>query len=199
MADISIITAAFNAEVTIENCLSSVQNQQNVSVEHIVVDGGSRDRTVEIARRIGNVSLLISEPDDGIYDAMNKGVGLATGEIVGILNADDFYTDELVLSTVVRSFSDPEVDACYGDLVYIAKGNESHQSKSYGTTPQNFKVLRYWKSGAFDPRKFYWGWMPPHPAFFVRRSVMKSMECSTWGSARLLIMKLCCGFCSSTS
>ena len=94
MADISIITATFNAEATVQDCLSSVQNQQDVSVEHIIIDGGSRNRTVNVVRSNGQVSRLISEPDDGIYDAMNKGIGLATGEIVGILNADDFYTGE---------------------------------------------------------------------------------------------------------
>ena len=121
--------------------------------------GGSTDRTVDIVRRSGQVARLISEPDNGIYDAMNKGIGLATGDIIGILNADDFYTGEQVLANVVRAFQEDNTAACYGDLQYV----------DYTDTD---KVVRHWHSGIFaGPRQFYWGWMPPHPTFFVRRDV----------------------------
>ena len=159
MADISIITATFNSEATVGDCLASVNNQQNVSVEHIIIDGGSKDRTVDIVRSNGQVARLISELDNGIYDAMNKGIGLASGDIIGILNGDDFYTGNRVLATVVRAFQEDRTATCYGDLQYV------------DNTDTN-KVVRHWRSGRFtSPKQFYWGWMPPHPTFFVRRDV----------------------------
>ncbi len=159
MADISIITATFNAGETVGDCLASVQGQQGVSVEHIVIDGGSTDTTLDIVRNSGHVARLVSEPDDGIYDAMNKGISLATGKVVGILNADDFYTSDQVLAGVVRAFADDAAQACYGDLQYV----------DYSDTD---KVVRHWHSGEFNgPAQFYRGWMPPHPTFFVRRKV----------------------------
>lgn len=167
MAHISIITATFNAEDTVRDCLHSVQVQHSVSVEHIVIDGGSTDRTVDIVERSNHVAQLVSEPDNGIYDAMNKGLGLARGDIIGILNGDDLYTGSDTLSKVVEVFSDPRVAACYGDLEYV---KECEASGARGEE-REFKTVRYWKSGAFDPQKFYWGWMPPHPTFFVRREV----------------------------
>ena len=158
MTDISIITATFNAEATLGDCLASVQNQQDVSAEHIVIDGGSTDRTVDIVEN-AHVSQFISEPDNGIYDAMNKGIGLATGNVIGILNADDFYTGDQVLSTVVRAFRENRAATCYSDLQYVDYTNTD-------------KVVRHWRSGTFTgPKQFYWGWMPPHPTFFVRRDV----------------------------
>ena len=184
MADISIITATFNAEATVGDCLASVENQKGISVEHIVIDGGSTDRTVEIVRGSGQVSRIISEPDEGIYDAMNKGIGLAAGDVVGILNADDFYAAEGTLSKVFQVFERENVDTCYGDLVYITSSNSAVGTRSLHCVPLigqsaakdgkidgGHKIVRYWKSGEFDRRKFYWGWMPPHPAFFVRREV----------------------------
>jgi glycosyltransferase involved in cell wall biosynthesis len=109
-------------------------------------------------RAYPHISHIVSESDQGIYDAMNKGIRLAQGDIVGILNADDFYASSDILAKVAAIFADPAIDACYGDLVYM-------DSTDTG------KVVRYWRSGAFSPRKFYWGWMPPHPTFFVRRWV----------------------------
>lgn len=167
MTDISIITATFNAETTVRHCLDSVQNQQGVTVEHIIIDGGSKDRTLDMVREIDHVAKVISEPDNGIYDAMNKGVKLAGGDIVGILNADDFYTGEQVLSMVAKAFRDDAVGACYGDLQYVRESEESGVRGEERT----FKVIRHWASGEFNPQKFYWGWMPPHPTFFVRRKV----------------------------
>lgn len=158
MTSISIITVCHNAETTISDCLASIQSQ-TCSVEHILIDGGSVDRTVDIIRaQAGPAAKVVSEPDNGIYDAMNKGLRLATGDIIGILNADDFYASPEILAKVSRSFTDSRINACYGDLLYV-------DSKDTNT------VRRYWRSGQFTPNRFYWGWMPPHPTFFVRRSV----------------------------
>jgi glycosyltransferase len=155
---VSIITATFNAETTLSDCVESV-SEQSVDVEHIIIDGASTDGTLKIVEHYrDSLAKVISEPDKGIYDAMNKGLKLATGDVIGILNADDFYASSDVLKKVANAFSDPDVDACYGDLVYVDSKDTN-------------KVTRYWHSGNFNPRKFYWGWMPPHPTFFVRRSV----------------------------
>lgn len=121
---------------------------------------------------------MVSEPDRGIYDGMNKGLRLATGDVVGILNADDFYSSAETLAKVAKVFAEPGVDSCYGDLVYVADEKESlqssvisTQSRVSGPFARDYKVVRYWRSGEFDYREFYWGWMVPHPTFFVRRSV----------------------------
>lgn len=124
-----------------------------------MIDGGSTDRTVAIIRaQSGPRRKVVSEPDKGIYDAMNKGILLATGDIVGILNADDFYAGPDVLAKVILTFADSRIDSCYGDLVYV----DGRQTE---------RVRRYWRSGHYAPSRFYWGWMPPHPTFFVRRAV----------------------------
>lgn len=158
MTTISIITVCLNAEATIADCLASIASQ-TCRAEHVLIDGGSVDRTVDIIRaQSGPDAKVISEPDHGIYDAMNKGIQLATGDIVGILNADDFYAGPDILEKVSLAFVDPRIEACYGDLVYV-DGRKTE------------KVRRYWRSGQYDPGRFYWGWMPPHPTFFVRRSL----------------------------
>jgi len=158
MNTISIITVTYNAAPTIRDCLSCVR-KQTAEVEHIIIDGLSDDSTTKIAREYGNsLAHIISEPDKGIYDAMNKGLKRASGDIIGILNADDFYPATDTLAKVMRVFEDPQVDACYGDLLYVDACNIE-------------KIVRNWRSGSFTPAKFYWGWMPPHPTFFVRRSV----------------------------
>jgi len=170
---ISIITATLNSAFTLSECLQSITSQ-NYPNEHIIIDGASTDTTLEIVRRISPTSRILSEPDKGIYDAMNKGIDLATGEVVGILNADDFYASTHVLEKVARAFEDPAVMTCYGDLEYILPSAERSGGKAEPSTSQpvsGFSVYRYWKSGAFSPEKFYWGWMPPHPTFFVRRSI----------------------------
>lgn len=155
---ISIITATFNSAKTVRDTLESVRNQTYPNVEHIIVDGLSKDNTLDIVRAFPHVRTCISEADKGIYDAMNKGVALATGDIVGILNSDDMYQDSTVLARVMEAFIDDHCDAVYGDLVYV-------------DPEQTGKVLRYWRSGAYNPGSFRWGWMPPHPTFFVRRSL----------------------------
>jgi len=134
---------------------------QCIPSEHILIDGASTDATREIITKQSNYfAHITSEPDDGIYDAMNKGLQVATGDIIGILNSDDFYPDKFVLEKVSKIFADQSISACYGDLLYVDNKNKS-------------KVVRYWKSSSFKPSKFYWGWMPPHPTFFVRSSVYK--------------------------
>ena len=158
MKTISIITVTYNAAETIHNCLDSVRNQ-SVEVEHILIDGMSKDTTLDIAKEFNNhLAKIISEPDQGIYDAMNKGLNLAGAGIIGILNADDLYPSNDILAKVIKAFDDPGIDACYGNLLYV-DGTDTN------------KIVRNWRSGSFNPRKFYWGWMPPHPTFFVRRSV----------------------------
>jgi len=156
---ISIITAVFNSFHTIEDSLRSVMNQTYRNVEHIIIDGGSTDGTLKVVEKYGkNIYNIISEPDRGIYDAMNKGIRAARGDIIGILNSDDLYADESVLETVAKTMSDSNVDSCYGDLVYVERDNTE-------------KVRRYWKSGDFHMKRFRRGWMPPHPTFFVKREV----------------------------
>lgn len=160
---ISIITVCFNAVSTIEDALISVATQENVNVEHILIDGVSTDGTVEVIKKYKSVATFVSEPDKGIYDAMNKGIALATGDIVGILNADDFYVNEKVLEHVSRIFEDDSVEACYGDLVYIDQFNKE-------------KVIRYWKSKPYVSGMFKSGWAPAHPTFFVRKSVYEKFS-----------------------
>lgn len=160
---ISIITVAFNAAPTIADALISVATQTHPEIEHIVVDGASKDGTqAVVARNSSRVTKFVSEPDHGIYDAMNKGIGLATGEVVGFINADDFYADDTVLTRVAAAFSDPAVDACFADLLYV----DQHDSR---------RIVRYWKSCAYRPGMFERGWVPPHPTFFARRSVYEKL------------------------
>jgi glycosyltransferase involved in cell wall biosynthesis len=185
---ISIVTVSWNARGTIGDCLASVAGQ-SARPEHVIVDGASTDGTVEIVRRWTRHPVRVfSEPDQGIYDAMNKGVDRATGDIVGILNADDVYADAEVLEQVQEALSDPAVEACYGDLVYVKEEGRmrnaekmqpssrpssrplSEQRISNSASPSH-RITRYWRAGAGTARSFYWGWMPPHPTFFVRRSV----------------------------
>jgi len=154
---VSIITATLNSLSTIRDCLNSVKTQHG-EVEHVIIDGGSTDGVLDVIKSYEHVTRIVSEPDHGIYDAMNKGISLATGDIIGILNSDDYYADSSVLSKVAEIFSHSGVASCYGDLVYVNPADTS-------------KIFRDWKSGAFNDRSFYWGWMPPHPTFFVRRSV----------------------------
>lgn len=176
---ISVITTTLNAAGTIRDCLESVKGQAWRDIEHIVVDGASTDGTGEILEEYKrSIAGIVSEPDSGIYDGMNKGLRLATGDVVGILNADDMFFCPDALMQVAKVFESKQVESCYGDLVYIAEGKNScqsslcsHQSKSQAAASRDHQVVRYWRSGAFDRRKFYWGWMPPHPTFFVRRQV----------------------------
>ena len=155
---ISIITVSYNAAKTIKDTIESVLSQKNVDLEYIIIDGNSTDNTMEIVGVFGDkIHKVISEPDKGIYDGMNKGIALATGDIIGILNADDFYQNEEVLSNICKEFQD-DVDAVYADLVYVDQVDTA-------------KVKRTWKSGAYKIGAFSRGWMPPHPTFFVRKEI----------------------------
>ena len=157
---ISIITVTFNSFPFINDCLNSVKAQKHDNIEHIIVDGASTDGTLPLLEsKREQFAALISESDNGIYDAMNKGIKIATGDIVGFLNSDDFYAKNDILSSIAKLFNeDPLLEACYSDLVYVDPLNTS-------------KIIRYWKSGSFYPGSFSRGWCPPHPTFFARRSV----------------------------
>lgn len=156
---ISIVTPAYNSATTIQHTIESVARQTYQNVEYIIVDGGSKDATSKIVANYRDVvDLFISEPDQGVYDAMNKGIRAASGDIIAILNSDDFYTHSYVLEQIAHAFHHNEVDSVYGDLQYVDRHNP-------------FMVVRHWESGAFEKRNFLAGWMPPHPAFFVKKSV----------------------------
>lgn len=156
---VSIITVVLNGQDTIEDCIKSVCGQSYPDIEYIIIDGVSKDGTLDIIKKYeSKLNKIISEPDQGIYDAMNKGIGLATGDIIGILNSDDIYIDSEVIGSVVSAMQNKNTDTCYGDLQYV---------KREDTT----KIVRYWKSGYFSKNKFKYGWMPPHPTFFVRKKI----------------------------
>jgi glycosyltransferase involved in cell wall biosynthesis len=158
---ISVITVCFNSHKTIGDSLRSVQIQTYCDVEHIVIDGGSNDNTLKVIAAEGaHVAKLLSEKDKGIYDAMNKGVQLATGDVVAFLNADDFYIDANVLTKVAEVMQAEQLDALYGDVEFFRSGH-------MGT------VVRRYNSGRFTAERLGWGWMPAHPALFVRRALFK--------------------------
>jgi len=155
---VSIITVSFNSQSTIEDTIISVANQTHQEIEHIIIDGGSRDGTLDIIQKYSNkLNQVVSEPDNGIYDAMNKGINLSTGEILGFLNADDIYFDRKCISNVVDEFWSKNVDSVFADLVYVHPDNLD-------------KVVRYYSSKKFSPEKFAYGWMPAHPTFFAKRN-----------------------------
>jgi len=154
---ISIITIAYNSQETIEDTIKSVVNQTYSNIEYIIIDGGSKDNTLSIINKYKDkISTIVSEPDKGIYDAMNKGVEKATGDLVGILNSDDFYANETVIEKIASKIKD--YDSIYADLVYVDRENTD-------------KVTRYWKAGTYKEGAFTNGWMPPHPTFFVKKSI----------------------------
>ena len=163
---ISIITVTYNCKSVLSHCLDSVAAQSYDNIEHIVIDGASTDGTLSLLNsRRNNLAMIVSEPDDGIYDAMNKGIKLAKGDIIGFLNSDDFYINDQVISNVEKIFrNDPSIDACYADLIYVDRENVS-------------KTTRYFKSSIFVQGLFSKGWCPPHPTFFVRRSVYERFGC----------------------
>ncbi len=158
---VTVITVAYNSARTIGDTLDSVAAQTHSDIEHIVVDGASRDDTLAVVQRQGaHVAKLVSEPDRGIYDAMNKGLALATGELIGFLNADDVYAGPGCVAALVEQALRSDADAVYGDLVYVRE----HDLQA---------VVRLWRSGDFSPAQLRTGWMPPHPTFYVRRRVLQ--------------------------
>jgi glycosyltransferase involved in cell wall biosynthesis len=155
---ISIITVCFNSELTLEHAIRSVLSQEGIDLEYIVVDGGSTDGTSKILEQYeSKIHKLISEKDDGIYFALNKGIKMATGDIIGILHSDDFYTSPRSLFMVMDKLEKTGADAVYGDLQYVNRDNPD-------------KIFRNWISGPYREGLFLKGWMPPHPVFFARRS-----------------------------
>lgn len=156
---ISIVTAVYNRERTIGEALASVATQTHVNIEHLIIDGASRDGTLDVVRALTDPRIvLVSEPDHGIYDALNKGISQATGEVIGLMHSDDLFAHAQVLEKVAACFADPAVDLVYGDLDYVAATDIS-------------RVVRHWRSGDFSLDKLRRGWMPPHPTVFARKRV----------------------------
>ena len=156
---ISIITVCYKSVVTLPDTIKSICSQSYTEIEYIIIDGDSKDGTQQVASEYKNIiNIFVSEKDRGIYDAMNKGLSLATGDIIGLLNADDFYADCDVLQKVMETFSDSTIDACYSDLQYVDQVDTS-------------KIVRYWKSEPYQKGLFERGWIPPHPTFFVRKKI----------------------------
>ncbi|AQG79676.1 glycosyltransferase family 2 protein [Spirosoma montaniterrae] len=154
---VSIITVVYNGAEHIRDCIESVLNQTHPTIEYIIIDGKSTDGTVDIVQSYGTkVARFISEPDKGLYDAMNKGIRMATGDVVGLLNADDFYRHNRVIANMVALFEKTGSDAVYGDMLYVDRTDTQ-------------KLKRYWRSGWYREGAFKWGWMPGHLSFFAKR------------------------------
>ena len=158
---VSIVTVCFNSERTIRDTLNSVEKQSHNFIEHIIIDGKSKDKTLNIVSEYNHVSRVVSERDEGIYDAMNKGLSLCNGEIIGFLNSDDFFHDDDVISGYVEKFKNHNADVVYGDLDFIAEN-------------QN-KTVRRWQSSSFEDEKISRGWIPPHPTFYARRDLFNKL------------------------
>ena len=162
---VTIITATYNCEKCIQRAIDSVSKQDYIDIEHIIIDGGSTDNTLNIIKNNnGRISTLLSEKDKGIYDALNKGIKLSTGEIIGFLNSDDVFTNPHVISRIVNCFNIKKSDVVYGNLVYQSKDEE------------NKKTIRYWKSNVYNPGCLKYGWMPPHPTLYCKREIYEK-----WG------------------
>lgn len=155
---ISVITVCYNSAATIATALQSVASQSWPNIEHIVIDGGSDDGTLDIVGSFPHLAQVVSERDKGIYDAMNKGLMRATSDVICFLNADDYYSSPLVLAEVAAEMQNHHLDALLGDVVFFHEGN-----------PQ--RIVRRYRSDRFRPDRLAWGWMPAHPALFLRRSV----------------------------
>ena len=154
---ISIITVCFNSQQTIRATIKSVLSQSYKQVEYIIIDGASTDNTVKIIKEFSNsIDVFVSESDAGIYDAINKGISKSSGDVVGLLHADDVFDNRSVIDNVMRLF-DENVDMIYGDINYVDRNDI-------------YRVIRRWKSGSYKKGKFKWGWMPPHTSFFIKKS-----------------------------
>jgi glycosyltransferase involved in cell wall biosynthesis len=158
---ISVITGAYNAQNTIGKCIESVLGQSFKNIQYIIIDGGSTDDTLKIIEKYKNkVDLIMSGPDKGVYDAMNKGIAVATGDIIGTLNADDYYAADDILQQVAAAFSEQNTDIVYGDLDYV---------------DVNANIIRKWRSGMYRRGLFNWGWMPPHPTFYCSKRLFDDL------------------------
>ncbi len=156
---VSIITVCYNAASTLEDTIRSVISQDYENLEYIIIDGQSTDGTVELIKKYSkSIKTFISEPDKGMYDALNKGIGMANGEIIGMLNSDDFYIDSKVISEIVSLMDSSHADAAYANLFYVDQKDTD-------------KIVRKWNSGPYKRKKFIYGWMPPHPTFFVKKEL----------------------------
>ena len=160
---VSLITVAYNSGKFIQDCMDSVLGQDYEDIEYIIIDGKSSDNTVELVQAKGDkISHFVSEPDKGIYDAMNKGLKLASGDIIGILNSDDFYANSQVISDVVNTFKSENCDTLFGDLVFVQDEDLD-------------KIVRYYPGKGFHPTQFAKGMMPPHPTFFAKKKVYEKV------------------------
>ena len=158
---ISIITVTYNSEKFLQSCITSIQNQDYPHIEHIIVDGKSTDGTLGIIKaNAGSISKWISETDRGMYDAINKGMQLATGDIIGLLNSDDLLASTDVVSTIAKTFEEKQVDSLYADLLFVQQDDME-------------KVYRTWKSQNYKRNRFRYGWMPAHPTFYFKRSLLE--------------------------
>jgi glycosyltransferase len=158
---ISIITATYNNEATINCALDSVAMQDYLDLEHLIIDGASTDNTLSIIRAHHNKNIrIISEPDEGIYFALNKGIEKANGEIIGFLHSDDLFESPSVIRKIVEEFNVGSIDAVYGDLVYVKKSNVN-------------EIIRFWRAGPYKIALLKMGWMPPHPTFYTKKSIYK--------------------------
>lgn len=154
---ISVVTTSYNSSATIRDTMQSVREQDYQDVEYIIVDGGSSDGTMDIVSQFDDVvSTSISEPDNGIYDALNKGIRLATGDVIGFLHSDDLFADSKIITEIAEVFEDQSIDAVYGDLDYVLRDNPD-------------TIHRKWRSQEFSLGLFKKGWMPAHPTFYLRK------------------------------
>ena len=154
---VSLITVVYNGASHIRSCIESILNQTYSDIEYIIVDGKSTDGTVDIVKSYGSkIAQFVSEKDKGLYDAMNKGIRMATGDVIGLLNADDFYRHSRVIENMVATFQRTNSDAVYGDMIYVHRDNTQ-------------KIQRYWRSGWYSDNDVMWGWMPGHLSFFAKK------------------------------
>ena len=154
---ISLITAVYNNSSGLRSSLESSLSQTHQEIERIIIDGGSNDGTLQILQGYtSEIDHIVSEPDNGIYDALNKGIQLANGGIIGILHSDDLFAEPDILEKIARKFDSSSIDLLYGDLCYVRNDNPN-------------QIVRYWKAGVFNPLRLGNGWMPPHPTVYVRR------------------------------
>lgn len=161
---VSIITATYNSAATIADTVRSLENQTHKDIEYIIIDGASKDNTLDIIRdNCTRVAMLVSEPDKGIYDALNKGITLSTGDVVGFLHSDDMLAYPDAIKDLVATIKEINADCVYADLNYVDKLNPD-------------KVIRHWVSGEFSVDKITWGWMPPHPTFYMKKNLYEK-----WG------------------
>lgn len=158
---VSIITVTMNSERYLSDCINSVCRQNYKDIEHIIIDGKSTDGTLNIIRQnLNHISYWVSETDRGMYDAINKGLEMATGDVVGILNSDDMFASADAVKSIVDCFETTGTDTVYGDLVYVDASNTQ-------------KILRYWKGVSYKRSRFRYGWMPAHPTFYMRRELIE--------------------------